>query len=93
MARTSDYVVVRRRDGAYRIDRATNPHPGPVATIKPSRDGSGAAIGWKLHPFLMMHGSKSKTWQTPAEAVASTKLMTPGQARAAIGAADAAGGP
>jgi len=70
-----------------------DPHPGPVANIKPTEDRSGATTGWKLHPLLVMQGSKNKVWQTPAEVVASTKLMTPGQARAAIGAADAAGSP
>ena len=93
MARTSDYAVVRLRDGAYRLDRVTDPHPGPVAPIKATVDRSGSTTGWKLHPLLMVQGSKSKVWQTPAEVVASTKLMTPGQARAAIGAADAAGAP
>ncbi len=93
MARMSDYAVVRLRDGAYRLDRMAEPHSGPVANIKPTVDRSGATTGWKLHPLLVMQGSKSKVWQTPAEVVASTKLMTPGQARAAVTAADAAGAP
>jgi hypothetical protein len=93
MARNSDYAVVRLHGGAYRLDRVTHPHPGPVATIKPTLDRSGATTGWKLHPLLVLQGSKSKVWQTPAEAVASTKLMTPGQARSAVTAADTAGAP
>jgi hypothetical protein len=93
MARIRDYAVVRLRDGAYRLDRVTDPHPGPVANIKPTLDRSGATTGWRLHPLLVMAGSTSKVCQTPAEAVASTKLMTLGQARAAIGAADAAAAP
>ena len=93
MARFSEYAVVRLRDGAYRLDRVTDPHPGPVANIKPIRDRSEAITGWRLHPLLVMQGSKSKIWPMPAEVVASTKLMTPGQARTAVTAADAAGAP
>ena len=93
MARTSDYAVVRLHDGAFRLDRMTEPHPGPVAHIKPTLDRSGTPIGWKLHPLVVMQGAKSKVWQTAAEAVASTKLLTPGQARTAVAAADTAGAP
>ena len=92
MARTSDYAVVRLRDGAYRFDRVTDPHSGPVANINRPWTVL-ATTGWKLLPLLVTQGSKSKVWQTPAEVVASTKLMTPGQARAAVTAADAAGAP
>ena len=80
MPRTTDYAGVRLRDGAYRLDRVTDPHPGPVANIRPTLSRSGATTGCKLHPLLVMQGCKSKVWQTPADVVASTKLMTPRQA-------------
>ena len=72
-------------------DRVTEPSPGAVANITPIRDRAGTPTGWRLRPLFVMQGSKSKIWPTPAEVVASTKLMTPGQARAAINAADHGG--
>ena len=88
MARICDYAVVRLHDGAYRLDRVTEPSPGPVANITLIRDRAGTPTGWRLRPLLVMQGSRSKIWTTPAEVVASTKLMTPGQARMAVKAAD-----
>ena len=38
MGRICDYAVVRLHDGAYRLDRVTQPSLGPVATITPIRD-------------------------------------------------------
>ena len=93
MRRNSDYAVVRLHDGSYRLDRVKEPAPGPAAKIVPIRDKAGAPLGWRLRPLLAMRGSKSKVWSTPAEVIASTKLMTPGQARAAVTAADTAGLP
>ena len=62
MGRSCDYVVVRLHDGAYRLDRTTEPCPGPVAHIKPQHDRSGTPIGWRLHPIVVMQGSRSKVW-------------------------------
>ena len=93
MDRNCDYAVVRLLDGAYRLDRTTDPYPGPVAHIKPIEDRKGTPTGWRLRPIVVMQGSPSKVWGTAAEVIASTKLMTPGQARSAVAAADAAGAP
>lgn len=92
MARTKDYAVVRLHDGAYRLDRVTEPNSCAVANITPVLDRAATeTVGWRLKPLVMVQGSKSKIWSTPAEVIASTKLMTPGQARAAVAAANAAG--
>ena len=93
MDRTSDYTVVRTHDGAYRLDRATDPSSGPVANITPVRDRTQAVTGWRLRPLVTMQGSKSRIWASPSEAIAATKLMTPGKARAAVAAADAGAQP
>ena len=92
MRRSCDYAIVRLHDGAYRLDRVTDPFSGPVATITPIRDRSGTPAGWRLRPLVVMQGSKSKISLTPAEVVASTQLMTPSQARTAIKAADTGDG-
>ena len=92
MSRNCDYAVVRLRNGTYRLDRVTEPAPGPIAIIMPvsaRTDRLNTPIGWRLKPLVCVLGSRSKLWPTPAEAVASTKLMTPGQARSAVAAADA----
>lgn len=89
MGRPCDYTVVRLHDGAYRLNRTAEPFPGLCADIKPVRDRSGAITGWKLKPLVSMQGSAGRVWTSPAEAIAATKLMTPGQARAAIAHADA----
>lgn len=89
MNRNGDYTVVRTHDGAYRLDRATNPSPGPVAHITPVHDRAQAVTGWRLRPLFTMQGSKSRLWASASDAIAATKLMTPGAARAAVAAADA----
>ena len=80
------YTVAREADGSFRMDRLTEPGPGPVACVWPVTDRRGGPIGWRLKPLFTMQGSASKTWPTAAEAIASTKLMTLGQAKAAIAA-------
>jgi hypothetical protein len=89
MDRTSDYTVVRTHDDAYRLDRITDPSPGAVANITPVRNRTQAVTGWRLRPLVTMQGSSSRIWASPSEAIAATKLMTPGKARAAVAAADA----
>jgi hypothetical protein len=81
MGRVSDYAIVRLHDGRLRLDRTTPPAPGPVAYAKPVIDRLGAQIGWKLHPVVVVQGSRSKVWDSAAEALASTKLLTPVEAR------------
>ena len=80
MGRTSDYAVVRVHDGRYRLDRTAPPVPGPVAYAKPAMDRQGSQIGWKLHPVVMVQGSRSKIWATAAEALASTRLLSAAEA-------------
>ena len=77
----SNYVIVRLHDGRYRLDRIAPPTPGQVAYAKPVTDRQGSTIGWKLHPIVMVQGSRSKVWPTAAEALASTKLLTAAEAR------------
>ena len=88
MASAGDYAVAQERDGAFRLDRITEPFSGAVAFIKPVTDRYGHRIGWRLKPLVTMQGSLSKVWPSPAEAIASTKLMTLAQAKTAIAKAD-----
>lgn len=90
---TCDYTVVRMHDGAYRLDRVTDPYPGPVANIMPVRDRAQAVTGWRLRPLVTMQGSTSRLWPSPGDAIAATKLLSPGKARAAVAAADAGAQP
>ena len=75
------YAVVREADGAFRLDRRAEPGAGPVAYIRPVLDRGGAPLGWRLKPVRTVRGSASKIWPTAAEALASTALLTLGQAR------------
>ena len=93
MDRNSDYTVVRTHDGAYRLDRITEPYPGPVANITPVRDRAHAVKGWRLRPLVTMQGSNSRAWASPSDAIAATKLLTLGKARAAVVAAGAGARP
>ncbi len=81
MSRVSDYAVVRLHDGRFRLDRTLPPAPGPIAYAKPVIDRLGAQVGWKLHPIVVVQGSRSKIWDSAAEALASTKLLTAVEAR------------
>ena len=81
MSRVSDYAVVRLHDGRFRLDRTLPPAPGPIAYAKPVIDRLGAQVGWKLHPIVVVQGSRSKIWDSAAEALASTKLLTSVEAR------------
>lgn len=93
MGHTCDYAVVRVHGGAYRLERLTDPYPGPVANITPVHDRAQKLTGWRLRPFVTVQGSKSKVWPSPGDAIAATKLMKPGEARAAVAAADEGGAP
>jgi hypothetical protein len=81
MGRVRDYAIVRLHDGRYRLDRTMSPAPGPVAYAKPVVDRLGVQIGWKLHPIVVVQGSRSRVWDSAAEALASKKLLTPNEAR------------
>jgi hypothetical protein len=81
MGRIGDYAIVRLHDGRYRLDRTAPPAPGPIAFAKPVTDRHGAQIGWKLHPVVVVQGSRGKIWGSAAEALASTKLLTAAAAR------------
>ena len=88
MASACGYVVAQERDGAFRLNRVTEPFSGTAAFIKPVTDRSGHRIGRRLKPLVTMHGSFSKVWASPTEAIASTKLMTLGHAKIAVAKAD-----
>jgi hypothetical protein len=93
MDRASDYTVVLTHDGVYRLDRVTDPYPGPVANITPVRDRAQAVTGWRLRPLVTLQGSTSRVWPSPNDAIAATKLLTPRKARAAVAAANAGARP
>ena len=89
MSRPCDYAVVRLHDGSYRLDRTAQPVPGQVAYAKPICDRLGRNLGWKLHPIVMVQGSRSRIWNTAADVFAATKLMTVAEARRLVTVADA----
>jgi hypothetical protein len=79
-----DYSVLKRTDGSFSLNRTTGPIPGTVAFIKPILGRTGDQTGWRLKPLVTMQGAKSKVWDTAAEAIASTKLMTLAAAKRAV---------
>ncbi len=88
---TNTYAVVRGHDGGYQL-QCTSEHPArKIATVNQVKDRTGGLLGWRLKPLVVMQGARSRIWPTPAEAIVSTKLMTPGQAKAAIRQADTSG--
>ncbi len=89
MRRARDYAVVRIHDDSYRLDRLILPGPGATAFVLLCRDRLGNPLGWRLKPLFVMRGSKSRLWPTPAEALASTLLLTKTEARDAIAHANA----
>ena len=90
MEKPGAYAHVRVNDDSYNLIRGDQPRPAPVASIVTVRDRLGTSLGWKLKPVLVMQGSKSRIWATAAEAIASTKLMAHGEAKAAVKQADSA---
>jgi len=90
MAPACPYAVVRLHDGTYSLEHMDGPASSRCALVKPVTDRTGKVLGWKLKPLVCMLGSKSRLWTSPAEAITATKLMKPGQAKAALAQADAA---
>ena len=93
MRSATSYTVTRERDGSYRLHCCVPPGPRVVAVIAPVRDRADQVLGWKLKPLVVMHGARSRLWTAPDEAITATKLMTSGQAKAAVRAAELAAGP
>lgn len=93
MTAASSYSVTREHDGSYRLHSSGPPLPRVVASIVPVKDRTDQVLGWKLKPLVVMQGAKSRLWTTPDEAIIATKLMKPGQAKAAVQAARTAGTP
>jgi hypothetical protein len=79
-----DYSVLKRTDGSFSLNRTTGPIPVTVAFIKPILGRTGNKTGWRLKPLVTMQGAKSRAWDTAAEAIASTKLMTLAAAKRAV---------
>lgn len=88
MGQPLDYAVVRVNDDSYRLDRVTPPGAGAAAFVIRVRDRLGNPLGWRLKPLAVMQGAKSRIWPQPADVLASTKLMSPKQAREAVKQAD-----
>jgi hypothetical protein len=84
MTREHHYCVAKKSDGTFSLNRTTEPSPGPVAFIKPTLNRTGEITGWRLKPLVAMQGPQSRVWATAAEAIASTKLMTPAAAKRAV---------
>ena len=80
----------RFRHGRFRLNRTAATAPSAVAYAKPVTDRKGTLIGWKLHPIVVLQGSASRIWLTPADALASTRLLTAPAARRLIDDAIAA---
>ena len=87
MKAASSYSVTQERDGSYSLHSSGPPLSRVVASIAPVKDRTDQVLGWRLKPLVVMQGAKSRLWTTPDEAIIATKLMTPGQARAAVRAA------
>lgn len=77
------YTVTRERNGSYHL-HASAPEPRVVARVTPVLDRSSQVIGWRLKPIVVMQGAVSRLWPDAAAAIAATKLLTPGKARAAV---------
>ncbi len=81
MTEKPSYAIVHVPDGCfrhgrYRLDRTTATFATSVAYAKPVTDQQGSLIGWKLQPLVVLRGSASTIWPTPADALASTRLLT-----------------
>ena len=90
MTEKPSYAIVRMPDGRYRLDRTTATSPTTVGYAKPVADRQGSPIGWKLQAIVVLRGSASRVWPTPADALASTRLLTAAAARRLIDDAIAA---
>ena len=89
MGQTPAYAVVRVHADSYRLDRLTPPGAGAAAFVLRFRDRLGNPRGWRLRPLVVMQGARSRIHPTAAEALASTKLLTPKAAKEAVAQADA----
>jgi hypothetical protein len=81
MTEKPSYAIVPMPDGRFRLDRTTATSPSAVAYAKPVTDRQGTLIGWKLQPIVVLRGSASTIWPHPADALASTRLITAAAAR------------
>ena len=88
MGDTPAYMVVRVHADSYRLDRLTPPGLGAAAFVYRFRDRLGNPLGWRLRPLVVMQGARSRIHPTAAEALASTKLLTPKQAKDAVAQAE-----
>jgi hypothetical protein len=91
MPRTqSEYAIVRVTDDRYRIDGTTPDGVRPIAYVDRAYNRARSPIGWRLKPLVALRGSPSTIWPTPAEALASTKLLSVAQAAYMLRTADLA---
>ena len=73
---------------SFLTDRLTPPGTAALAFVALSRDRFGNPLGWRLRPLVVMQGARSRIHPTAAAALASTKLLTPKQAKDAVAQAD-----
>jgi hypothetical protein len=85
------YTLTRTNTDSLRLDRHDGPDRRPIALIRLARDRADKPLGWRLKPLVVMRGSRSRLWQSPEDALASTALLTLQEAKAAIARADRGG--
>ncbi len=85
MSTSAEYAVIRIDDETYRLDRVVEPRR-ILAFIKRVSDRANNPVGWRLKPSVVMQGSKSRIWPNPAEAIASTQLLSKKEALTKINA-------
>ena len=88
MGQAPAYAVVRVHADSYRLDRLTPPGTGAAAFVIRFRDRLGNPLGWRLRLLVVMQGARSCIHPTAAAAIASTKLLTPKEAKDAVAQAD-----
>jgi len=86
MTTRNDYAVARAGNGRFRLDQIRRPAPGVIAYINSVLDRNGGHTRWRLKPLVMRQGARSAVWDSVSAAIASTKCMTLGLAKAAMAA-------
>jgi hypothetical protein len=89
----SAYAVARVDADRYRLDGTTQDGTRPIAFVDRVHDRARTPTGWRLRPLVTMRGSPSTLWGSPAEALASTTLLSVAVATRMLRAADLAAAP
>lgn len=84
------YTLRKTAEDRFRLDSHDGADARPIALVLQVIDRSGAPAGWRLKPLVVMRGSPSRIWPSPADALASTKLMKASEAKAVVARAELA---